>query len=587
MPEILALYAPFDILPSVSELQPRQTSPAGTACLVYEDRGQLATQKGLQADTIPPVEAQSRWAMLCHGSAPELQLASHAGGLVVAALGALENHAALAREVGLAATAGIAEVLLGQLRALLATETMSEALLQLRQRLKGYLGLIVHQLNAPDELYACSLGWPLHLGVRNGQLQLCGSELSLVRQLCSQTHTVQSGEVLRFGKEAPVALHGDGSLHPVALLPSSQQARLPHFMLEEIYAQPGVLASLASQEVQGQSQISPALRQELAGISHVLLLACGSSFHSAQIASYWLETLGGVTVQVELTSEYRYRDTQPPLHTLVIAISQSGETSDTLASLRHTQAQGLQCSVAISNTASSSLVKLARYHILPSAGIERAIYSTKTFTAQLLALYQLALALGRARGRVSAEREQEAREEMLRLPALINATLQLAPLIREWAQRLARQQNLFVIGRNIHYPVAMEGAFKLKEVAYLHAEGFPAGELKHGPITLVDGSLPVVACLPWNLHAEKALANLQEVRARSGEIFAFTDAALAPVERFHVIRLPAGLTDLSPLIYTVALQLLAYYCAVIRGNDIDTPRNLAKSQDSEIPAAAG
>lgn len=586
MPEIIALYAPFDILPSLKDHLPQRS---GTRIELILEGPDGLTRHGNPDDAITRTDDhQSGWAMASHGSYPALQLASSADGITLAALGALENHPALAREAGLPDESGLAEILLWQLRQLLASASMDEALLQLRQRLKGYLALIVHQLDSPGEFHACSLGWPLYLGNCSGPLLVCGSELALIRQIASQVHTIQSGEIVRFGQDAPCNLHGDGSRHPLVMQPPAQLGRFPHFMLEEIYAQPAILASLAADEAQGLSQISPALRQELGEVGHVLLLACGSSFHSAQIASYWLETLAGITVQVELTSEYRYRDTQPPANTLVIAISQSGETSDTLASLRHTQAQGLQCSVAITNTASSSLVKLARHHIVPFAGEERAIFSTKTFTAQLLGLYQLALALACARQRISHERVMQAREEMLKLPALVSVTLQQAAAIREWAQQLAQHASLFVIGRNIHYPVAMEGAFKLKEAAYLHAEGYPAGELKHGPITLVDGSLPVVACLPWNLHAEKALANLQEVRARSGEIFAFTDAALAPVERFHVIRLPAGLQDLSPLLYTVALQLLAYYCAIQRGNNVDMPRNLAKSQNNEavLPARA-
>ncbi|MBE9609774.1 isomerizing glutamine--fructose-6-phosphate transaminase [Chitinilyticum piscinae] len=583
MPELTALCAAHDILPAVADLLPKQAAPDRHYALQFASAAGTGSQSGTLASYAPPAGVRSLWAMAVHGSAPQLQQASD-NTLVINAIGVLENHAEQASNCGLPPDTPLAALLLARLNALRADRSLTEALLQLRQQLHGYLAFIVLETQAADQFFICSLGWPLYLGIRNRDLHICTTELALARDIADQIHTVQSGVLLRFGPHGSASLHGDGSEHPLILLAPAQLGKFPHFMLEEIYAQPAILAALAARSQQGLSPVSPALRSDLAHVTHVLLLACGSSFHSAQVASYWLESLGGVTVQVELTSEYRYRDSLPPPQTLVIAISQSGETADTLASLRHTQAQGLSASVAITNTPGSSITRLARHHLLTLAGLERAIFSTKTFTAQLLMLYQLALALGEARGRLGPERLALAKQEMARLPALVNATLQLAPQIREWAQQLAQRHSLFVIGRNMHYPVAMEGAFKLKEVAYLHAEGYPAGELKHGPITMVDSTLPVIACLPWNNHAEKALANLQEVRARNGEIFAFSDAALAPVERLHVIRVPGGLNDLSPIIYTVALQLFAYYCGVARGNNIDTPRNLAKSLSSDQPS---
>ncbi|WP_051304704.1 glutamine--fructose-6-phosphate transaminase (isomerizing) [Chitinilyticum litopenaei] len=588
MPELLALSAPHDILPALGDYLPQHPRQSQTLDLAFEQDGAVTCQQLVVPMTETTIGRQpSLWLLASQNAQPGSMLARSPQGTVVALCGVLENQDELARLSGLGPdsdSAGILASLIDQ--ALTGGATLAQAILQLRQQLRGYLALLVHRQDIAGEFYALSLGAPLFFGLDRNRRQLCSSDMQLLKLRAEQIHALQSGEVLQYGHAAPVILHADGGSHPLTLTAPRQLGRFPHHMLDEIYAQPAVLARLANQASRTFRMVPDALQTELPGISHILLLACGSSYHSAQIASYWLETLAGLTVQLELTSEYRYRDTLPVPHTLVIAISQSGETADTLASLRHAHSLGNTSSLAITNMPGSTLARLARHHMAVNAGEELAIFSTKTFTAQLLALYQLALAIGVANGKISAQHLQQAHQEMRRLPRLVSETLQQAPAIKDWAAQLCRHPNLFVIGRNMHYPVAMEGAFKLKEVAYLHAEGYPAGELKHGPITLVDGSLPVIACLPWNAHAEKALANLQEVRARNGEIYAFTDAALAPVERFHVIRLPAGLQELSPVIYTVALQLLAYYCGLLRGNDIDTPRHLAKSLDSDANPAS-
>ncbi|GHD56431.1 glutamine--fructose-6-phosphate transaminase (isomerizing) [Jeongeupia chitinilytica] len=357
--------------------------------------------------------------------------------------------------------------------------------------------------------------------------------------------------------------------------------RFGHHMEREIDAQPAMLADALSQRgavptletlLSGDDGVA-----ELAGIRAITLIASGSSHHAALTARYWLEARVGIPTLVELASEFRYRDVALLPGTLVIAISQSGETADTVASLRFARQLGATLTLAISNAADSTLMRQARWHLATNAGPEIAVTSTKTFTAQLLMLYQLALGLARLHGRLDADAEATARDRLAELPLRAHAVLSLKPLVDDWARTIAQAQALFCVGRHGNYPVVLEGAQKIREVAYLGAEGHAGGELKHGPLAVVDRNLPVVACLPWNRLAEKMLANLQEVRARQGRIYVFTDAALPSDDRMNVIRMPASLGDLDPLLYTLAFQLLAYRIALHRGTSIDTPRYLAKT----------
>ncbi|MGL6040945.1 MAG: SIS domain-containing protein, partial [Deefgea sp.] len=383
--------------------------------------------------------------------------------------------------------------------------------------------------------------------------------------------------VVRFGLGAPMLILSDGTEQALDMPAVNKSQSIPHYMLEEIEAQPETLAILVHKYGAGFS-LPLALRGKLAGIRSVTLLACGSSYHAALVASYWFETLAGVPVQVGLSSEYTDRDTHPDAYDLVIAISQSGETADTIAALKHAQVNGTPRTVALTNSPGSTLTTLVDHALLTHSGAEQSVSATKSLTAQLLMLYVLAFSLGEARGKLNKEQIAAVQQEMLALPTAVAETLQLTKDIRRWAGMLHRKKNLFVIGRNAHYPVAMEGAFKLREVAYQHAAAFPAGELKHGPLTLVNEELPVIVCLPWNLQAQKMLDDLKAVRANRGEIFILSNGNIASVEGTSVIRMPNGLTHLSPIIYTVALQMLAYYCAVLSGNDIDAPRNLAKAK---------
>jgi len=314
-------------------------------------------------------------------------------------------------------------------------------------------------------------------------------------------------------------------------------------------------------------------------IDRVLILACGTSYHAGLVARYWMEALAGLPCSVEIASEYRYRDSVPHPDTLVITISQSGETADTIAALQHARSLKQENTLAICNVPESTLVRQARMRFLTRAGPEIGVASTKAFTTQLAALYLLTLVLGKLRGRLDAGTEQACLKSLRHLPAALLNVLELEPQIAAWAQRFAKKHHALFLGRGMHYPIALEGALKLKEISYIHAEAYPAGELKHGPLALVDSDMPVVAIAPNDALLEKLKSNLQEVRARGGELYVFADADshVQEAEGLHVIRLLENHGYLSPILHVVPLQLLAYHAALARGTDVDKPRNLAKS----------
>jgi glucosamine--fructose-6-phosphate aminotransferase (isomerizing) len=341
-----------------------------------------------------------------------------------------------------------------------------------------------------------------------------------------------------------------------------------HYMQKEIFEQPAaVLATL-------QEQIGT-----FPAVEKILILACGTSFHAGLVARYWLEGLAGIPCQVEIASEYRYRESVPDPRTLTIVISQSGETADTIAALTHAKNLGQPHSLAICNVAESSLIRQARLKFLTRAGPEIGVASTKAFTAQLTALLMLTLRLGKARGTISEGKAAELEEALQQLPAAMANVLRVEPEIAAWAAKFAGCEHALFLGRGVHYPIAMEGALKLKEISYIHAEAYAAGELKHGPLALVDARMPVVAIAPRDALLDKLKSNLQEVRARGGELYvlAHRDAGVAAGPGVHLIAMPDCPAVLSPIVSTVPLQLLAYHAALARGNDVDKPRNLAKS----------
>jgi len=353
-----------------------------------------------------------------------------------------------------------------------------------------------------------------------------------------------------------------------------------HYMQKEIFEQPRAVADT----LDGIAGIMPDLFGDQAAaafkeINAILILACGTSYYAGLTAKYWIESVAGIPVNVEIASEYRYRTSIPNPHALVVAISQSGETADTLAALKHARAQGMAHTLTICNVATSAMVRECALAYITRAGIEVGVASTKAYTTQLAALFLLTLAIAKVKERLSAEEETSHLKAMRHLPLAIGAVLALEPQIIAWAEEFARKENALFLGRGLHYPIALEGALKLKEISYIHAEAYPAGELKHGPLALVTEQMPVVTIAPNDRLIEKLKSNMQEVRARGGQLYVFADADshIAPSEGIHVIRLPEHYGLLSPILHVVPLQLLAYHTALARGTDVDKPRNLAKS----------
>jgi glutamine---fructose-6-phosphate transaminase (isomerizing) len=353
-----------------------------------------------------------------------------------------------------------------------------------------------------------------------------------------------------------------------------------HFMQKEIFEQPRAIADT----LDAVASIEPALFGAkavgiLPQVDSVLILACGTSYYSSLVAKQWIETLARIPCMVEIASEYRYRDSVPSENALVVVVSQSGETADTLAALKHAKQLGHRHTLAICNVPTSSMVRQTELVFLTRAGTEVGVASTKAFTTQLVAQFLLALTLAKTRGRLTVEEEAQWLERLRHLPAAVRGALALEPHLIGWAQAFARKQHALFLGRGLHYPIALEGALKLKEISYIHAEAYPAGELKHGPLALVDAAMPVVAIAPNDALLEKLKSNLQEVRARGGELYvvADLDSHLSVGDGIHLIRVAEHAGLLSPVVHVVPLQLLAYHTAVLRGTDVDKPRNLAKS----------
>ena len=361
-----------------------------------------------------------------------------------------------------------------------------------------------------------------------------------------------------------------------------------HYMQKEIFEQPRAIADT----LEGVEAIVPELFEAVNlpapgqnahavfnQIDKILILACGTSYYSGCAAKYWLESIAKIPTQVEVASEYRYRDSVPDPKTLVVTITQSGETADTLAALRHAQSLGMKHTLTICNVATSAMVRECALAYVTRAGVEIGVASTKAFTTQLAGLFLLTLAIAQSKGRLSPEQEQNYLKEMRHLPVAIQAVLALEPQVMKWAEDFGKMDNALFLGRGLHYPIALEGALKLKEISYIHAEAYPAGELKHGPLALVTSAMPVVTVAPNDALLEKLKSNMQEVRARGGVLYVLADAdtKIQSAEGIHVIRMPEHYGALSPLLHVVPLQLLAYHTALAKGTDVDKPRNLAKS----------
>jgi glucosamine--fructose-6-phosphate aminotransferase (isomerizing) len=453
------------------------------------------------------------------------------------------------------------------------------------KRLHGAYAIAVFSREEPHRVVAARQGSPLIVGIGQGE-NFVASDAMALAGTTDQIVYLEEGDVvdLQLGRTWIVDVNGKPVQREVKTVQAHTGAAelgpYRHYMQKEIFEQPRVIGDT----LEGVTGIMPELFGDGAynvfkQIDRVLILACGTSYYSGLTAKYWIESVAKIPVNVEIASEYRYRDSVPHPNTLVVTISQSGETADTLAALKHARSLGMEHTLTICNVATSAMVRECKLAYITRAGVEVGVASTKAFTTQLAALFLLTLSLAQVNGRLSDAEEARHLKAMRHLPVAISAVLALEPLIIAWAEDFARKENALFLGRGMHYPIALEGALKLKEISYIHAEAYPAGELKHGPLALVTEEMPVVTIAPNDALIEKLKSNMQEVRARGGQLYVFADvdSRITSGEGVHVIRLPEHYGLLSPILHVVSLQLLAYHSALARGTDVDKPRNLAKS----------
>ncbi len=453
------------------------------------------------------------------------------------------------------------------------------------KRLEGAYAIAVFCRDEPHRVVAARQGSPLIVGLGQGE-NFVASDAMALAGTTDQIIYLEEGDVvdLQLSRVWIVDVDGKPASRDVktvhAHTGAAELGPYRHYMQKEIFEQPRAIGDT----LEGVTAIMPELFGDGAytifkQIDRVLILACGTSSYAGMTAKYWIEAIAKIPVSVEVASEYRYRDSVPHPNTLVVTISQSGETADTLAALKHARSLGMHHTLTICNVATSAMVRECALAYITRAGVEVGVASTKAFTTQLAGLFLLTLCLAQVNGRLSDEEEAAHLKAMRHLPVAIAAVLALEPQIIAWSEEFARKENALFLGRGMHYPIALEGALKLKEISYIHAEAYPAGELKHGPLALVTNEMPVVTIAPNDALIEKLKSNMQEVRARGGQLYVFADvdSRISSGEGLHVIRLPEHYGVLSPILHVVALQLLAYHTALARGTDVDKPRNLAKS----------
>ncbi|MDT3711789.1 MAG: glutamine--fructose-6-phosphate transaminase (isomerizing) [Pseudomonadaceae bacterium] len=537
--------------------------------------------------------AHTRWAT--HGAPCERNAHPHFSGhdLAVVHNGIIENHEALRsrlKALGYEFQSDTdTEVIVHLLHHKLDEfGDLTVALKAAVKELHGAYGLAVISARQPDRLLAARSGSPLVIGLGLGENFLASDQLAL-RQVTDRFMYLEEGDIAEIRRDSVQIWDAAGQpiqreavqYHEGA--EAADKGEYRHFMLKEIHEQPKVVQRTLEGRL-GDNQVlvqafGPQAAELFAKVRNVQIVACGTSYHAGMVARYWLEELAGIPCQVEVASEFRYRKVVVQPDSLFVTISQSGETADTLAALRNAKDAGYLASLAICNVGISSLVRESDLCLLTQAGPEIGVASTKAFTTQLTGLMLLTLALGQVRGSLTAAREAELVAELRRLPTRLGEALAMDTTVEKVAEHFAEKHHTLFLGRGAQYPVAMEGALKLKEISYIHAEAYPAGELKHGPLALVDADMPVVTVAPNNELLEKLKSNLQEVRARGGELIVFADGAagLENGEGTFVVNMPHIHDALAPILYTVPLQLLSYYVAVLRGTDVDQPRNLAKS----------
>jgi glucosamine--fructose-6-phosphate aminotransferase (isomerizing) len=448
----------------------------------------------------------------------------------------------------------------------------------------GAYAIAVISTREPGRVVGARFGSPLVVGIGEAD-HFLASDAAALLSVTRRVVYLEEGDVADVRREGYTIYDARGEPvgRPVTIIEASgssvELGPYRHFMQKEIFEQPRAV----SDTLDGISTIVPEIfgadAASLAKIDSVLILACGTSHYSALVAKQWIESLARIPCAVEIASEYRYRESVPHPAGLVVVVSQSGETADTLAALKHAKSLGHTHTLAVCNVGTSTMMRQTALSYLTRAGAEIGVASTKAFTTQLIALFLLSLTLAKLRNRLTAEEEAYWLRGLRHLPAALQAALALEPQVIAWAEHFAKKQHALFLGRGLHYPIALEGALKLKEISYIHAEAYPAGELKHGPLALVDADMPVVAIAPNDALLEKLKSNLQEVRARGGELYvvADLDSKLTPGDGVHLIRLPEHAGLLSPVVHVIPLQLLAYHAAALRGTDVDKPRNLAKS----------
>jgi len=536
--------------------------------------------------------AHTRWAThgapLSHNAHPHFSPTEAAPRIALVHNGIIENHDELRAELvalGYVFTSQTDTEVIAHLVDHMYDGDLFDTVQQAVKRLHGAYAIAVFTREEPHRVVAARQGSPLIVGVGAGE-NFVASDAMALAGTTDQIIYLEEGDVvdLQLGRYWIVDVDGRPATREVktvhAHTGAAELGPYRHYMQKEIFEQPRVIGDT----LEGVTGIMPELFGDNAykvfkQIDRVLILACGTSYYAGLTAKYWIESVAKVPCSVEIASEYRYRDSVPHPNTLVVTITQSGETADTLAALKHARSLGMLHTLTICNVSTSAMVRECALAYITRAGVEVGVASTKAFTTQLAALFLLTLTLAQINNRLSDDEEATYLKQMRHLPVALSAVLALEPQIIAWADDFARKENALFLGRGIHYPIALEGALKLKEISYIHAEAYPAGELKHGPLALVTEEMPVVTIAPNDALLEKLKSNMQEVRARGGQLYVFADvdSRITSGDGVHVIRLPEHYGLLSPILHVAALQLLAYHTALARGTDVDKPRNLAKS----------
>ena len=536
--------------------------------------------------------AHTRWAT--HGEPSETNAHPHASGtFAVVHNGIIENHEEL-RELlksrgyvflSQTDTEVIAHLVEWEMRS---TDSLLEAVKKAVKQLTGAYGMVVMDSRHPEHLVAARSGSPLVIGLGIGENFLASDQLALL-SVTRRFIFLEEGDIAEitrrtvdiydtYGNKVEREIHESNLENDAA-----EKGKFRHFMQKEIYEQPTALINTMEGRINHENVIVDSIgngaKHILEKVEHIQIVACGTSYNAGMVARYWFESLAGVSCDVEIASEFRYRKFVTRPNSLLITLSQSGETADTLAALRLAKEKGYMAALTICNVAGSSLVRESDLAFMTRAGVEVGVASTKAFTTQLAALLMLVTALGKVKGHISAEKEQEIIKAMQSLPAEIEKALAFDTEIEALAEDFAEKHHALFLGRGAFYPIAVEASLKLKEISYIHAEAYAAGELKHGPLALIDADMPVIVVAPNNELLEKVKSNIEEVRARGGQLYVFADkeAGFTPSEGMKIITMPKVNDIVAPIFYTIPMQLLSYHVALIKGTDVDQPRNLAKS----------